>query len=60
MVLADDRSISTPSHAVTNCRTYIINNDDDNDDNNNDSNDDRDYLLGLGIKCLMVRGVFGK
>ena len=60
MVLADDKSIPTQSHAVTNCRTYIINNDDVNDDNNYESADNSDYLLGWRIKCLMVREVFGK
>ena len=60
MVLTDDRSIPTQRHAVTICRTHIINNDDDNDDNNYDRADNCDYLLGLCIRCLMVRGVFGK
>ena len=60
MVLADDKSIPTRSHAVTNCKRYIINNDDDNGDNNYECDDDRDYLLGLRVKCLMVREVFGK
>ena len=58
MVQAVYRSKPTRSHAVTNCTTYISNNDDDDD--NYDCDDNRDYLLGLRVKCLMVRGVFGK
>ena len=60
MVLAHDRSIPTRNHAVTNYNIYTTNSDNDNDDNNYDCDDNSDYLLGLRIKCLMVRGAFGK